>query len=96
MSDLLYLHRNTVSQWENGKSRPSIKKLRHWAQIIAERTDYDSDAVLTFLGVDPVTDIAERRRQERRVAWRQPSKEPMWISAACAMGDESLRILPAA
>lgn len=96
MSDLLYLHRNTVSQWENDKSRPSAKKLRQWAEIIASRTGYEAEAILTFLGVAPVTDIAERRRSDRRVAPRQSPHSSMWIFDTDTVGNESLRILPAA
>lgn len=52
MGDLLLCGRNVIGAWENDHRRPTTRKLRRWAEIVAERTAYDVDAVLLFLGVE--------------------------------------------
>lgn len=96
MGDLLLCGRNAVGAWENDRRKPSVRKLHRWAQIVAERTSYPLDAVLLFIGLAPVTDLAERRRSERRAAARQAGQQDMWIFATRTVGNETLRILPAA
>jgi transcriptional regulator with XRE-family HTH domain len=81
MADLLVCSRYSVGNWENDKNRPSTRKLRRLAEIVAERTDYEVDAVVEFLDPKPAIDLAERRKAKRRTPSRQPGRDDMWITA---------------
>lgn len=76
MAYLLHQHRNSVSKWERGVSKPPIRKLMAWADVIAEYGDIDVEDVLKFLEVSPEQAAAERRHVERRVTRRAPSRQP--------------------
>lgn len=95
MGELLLTGRNSVGRWEGDRNPPPPRKLRRLVEIVAERTPYQPDTVRTFLGMAPVTDIAERRRSERRVASRLPSQPDMWIDDNDTVGNGSLRMLRA-
>jgi hypothetical protein len=80
MGDLLLSGRNSVGRWEGDRSRPPARKLRRWVEIVAERTTYEPDSVVQFLGLPPVIELDERRRMDRR----KPPQSPMWISLIAA------------
>lgn len=79
MAELLLCGRNAIGRWEADRNRPPARKLRRWAEIVADRTDYETEALLGFLGVEPVTGITDRRRNERRT---QPKRKIAWSAAA--------------
>lgn len=72
MARLLFMSRNIVNNWEKDENRPSDLKLQQWAEVIARHSDYTVDGLLRFLEIEPepVTDITDRRRNERRTRRR--------------------------